>query len=108
MADIDTAGDIRVEQSDGHLIVSIPLVGEPTKQWLGIFMRFAQGQKLPARIQEGRVVVSVPVTMEQSDVISMMNNVRDLVAKVREAEPGPEAAAQTEAVIRDWWRKERG
>ena len=108
MADIDTAADIGVEQSDGHLIVSIPLVGELSKQWLGNFMKFAQKQNLPAQVREGQVVVAVPVAMGQGDVLSIMNNVRDLVAKVNEAEPAPEAAAQTEAVIRDWWRRERG
>ena len=108
MADIDTAVDIGVEQSDGHLIVSIPLVGELSKQWLGNFMKFAQKQNLPAQAREGQVVVAVPVAMGQGDVLSIMNNVRDLVAKVNEAEPAPEAAAQTEAVIREWWRQERG
>jgi hypothetical protein len=33
MADIDTAAEIEVVQSEGHLIVTIPLVGEVSKQW---------------------------------------------------------------------------
>ena len=42
MADIDTAAEIEVVQSEGHLIVTIPLVGEVSKQWRTWFMKFAR------------------------------------------------------------------
>ncbi len=112
MADIDTAAEIEVVQSEGHLIVAIPLVGEVSKQWLTWFMKLVHKQGPPAQVQDvsGRtqIVVRVPTGTGQVEVFGILDGVRDLVAKANAAEPSPEAAAQTEAVIRDWWNRARG
>jgi Ser/Thr protein kinase RdoA (MazF antagonist) len=112
MAEIDTAADIEVVQSEGHLIVRIPLAGEVSKQWLTWFMKFLREQGPPAQVQDvsGRtqIVVSVPTGTRQAEVFGLLDGVRDLVAKANAAEPDSEAAAQTEAVIRDWWSRARG
>jgi hypothetical protein len=112
MADIDTAAEIEVVQSEGHLIVTIPLVGEVSKQWRTWFMKFAREQGPRAEVQDvpGRpqIVISMPTGTGQAEVFGILDGVRDLVAKANAAEPSPEASAQTEAVIRDWWNRERG
>ncbi len=111
MADIDTAAEIEVVQSEGHLIVTIPLVGEVSKQWRTWFMKFAREQGPRVEVQDvpGRtqIVVSMPTGTGQAEVFGILDGVRDLVAKANAAEPSPEAAAQTEAVIRDWWNRAR-
>jgi len=112
MADIDTGADIEVVQSEGNLVVTIPLVGEVSKQWLTWFMKHLRERDSRAEVQEvpGRtqVVVWVPTGTGQAEVFGILDGVRDLVTKANAAEPSPEAAAQTEAAIRDWWNRARG
>ena len=112
MADIDTDADIEVHQAEGELVVTIPLVGEVSKQWLTWFMKHLREQDSRAQVQEvpGRtqVVVRVPTDTGQAEVFGILDGVRDLVSKANAAEPSPEAAAQTEAAIRDWWNRARG
>jgi len=105
MAEIDTGADIEVVQSEGNLVVTIPLVGEVSRQWRTWFMKFVKKQGLPAQIQDvpGRTqaVVRVPTGTAQAEVFHILDGVRDLVAKANAAEPSPESVAQTEAAIRD-------
>ena len=112
MADIDTDADIEVHQVEGELVVTIPLVGEVSKQWLTWFMKHLRERDSRAEVQEvpGRtqVVVWVPTGTGQAEVFGILDGVRDLVAKANAAEPSPEVAAQTEAAIRDWWNRARG
>ena len=44
MAEIDTDADIEVHQAEGELVVTIPLVGEVSKQWLSWFMKHLREQ----------------------------------------------------------------
>ena len=112
MAEIDTGADIEVVQSEGNLVVTIPLVGEVSKQWRSWFMKFVQKQGPPAEVQDApgrtQLIVRVPTDTGQAEVLRILDGVRDLVAKANAAEPSPETAAQTEAVIRDWWNRARG
>jgi hypothetical protein len=112
MAEIDTDADIEVVQGEGNLVVTIPMVGEVSKQWRTWFMKFVQKQGPPAQVQDvpGRtqLVVWVPTETGQAEVFAILDGVRDLVAKANAAEPSPEAAAQAEATIRDWWNRARG
>jgi uncharacterized membrane protein len=110
MTDIDPQADIELQPADGHVTVRVPLAGAVTGEWLRCYQQLALATKVPvqaqARHDQAWIVVSVPASSDQGEVVATMDAARALIAEA-DAAAGPPATAKVEASVRDWWAGRR-
>jgi hypothetical protein len=125
VTDIDRAADIEVSRGFAQVTVRMPLTGQVSDQWLSHYKTLAhkwmahsgngtafpragegvlEAQGLPDR---GWIVVRLPAALDRAVVQSVLNAARELIAEADAAEQAPQAA-ETEAVVREWWAGQRG
>lgn len=110
MTDIDPQADIELHSADEHVTVRVPLDGAVTGEWLRCYQELALATKVPvqAQVHDERawMVVSVPATSDQGEVVATMEAARALIAEA-DAAARPPATAKAEASVRDWWAGRR-
>ena len=110
MTDIDPQADIELQPADGHLTVRVPLAGAVTGEWLRCYQQLALATKVPVQAQahdeRAWIVVSVPASSDQGEVVATMDAARALIAEA-DAAARPPATAKVEASVRDWWAGRR-
>ena len=110
MTDIDPQADIELQPADGHVTVRVPLAGAVTGEWLRCYQQLALATKVPVQAQSHHerawIVVSVPASSDQGEVVATMDAARALIAEA-DAAAGPPATAKVEASVRDWWAGRR-
>lgn len=111
MTDIDTSADIDIVWREHDVTVSIPLAGEVSAAWSRRYDELARRQGLEAQAQEhpGRtwIVVTMPAASEPSDMVTVLDSARDLMAKADTVAEEPPDAEATAAVLREWWARQR-
>ena len=112
MTDIDPRADIELQPADEHVTVRVPLAGVVTGEWLRCYQELALATKVPvqaqARHDRAWIVVTVPASIDQADVVATMDAARALIAAADAAAERPSATAMVEAGVRDWWADRRG
>jgi hypothetical protein len=111
VVDIDPHADIQVHCHDDQSTISIPLTESVDKVWYRRYETLAQAGKLPAVVSQHSgqawIRITVPIDLDRTELLAMMDAARALIAETT-AEVGPSpAAAATEAVVRDWWSRQR-
>jgi hypothetical protein len=110
MTDIDPQADIELHPADERVTVRIPLAGPVTGEWLRCYQQLALATKVPAQAQahdeRAWIVVSVPASSDQGEVVAAMDAACTLVAEA-DAAARPPATAKAEASVRDWWAARR-
>jgi hypothetical protein len=110
MTDIDPQADIELHSADGHVMVRVPLAGPVTGEWLRCYQQLALATKVPVQAQahdeQAWIVVSVPASSDQGQVVATMDAARALIAEA-DAAAGPPGATKAEASVRDWWAGRR-
>jgi len=111
MTDIDPEADIEFHSVDGHVTVRVPLAGLVTSEWLGCYQELARATDVPAQAQARRgrawIVVRVPASSDEGEVVAALDAARALIAEADAAERPP-ATAEAEAIVRQWWARRRG
>jgi hypothetical protein len=112
MTDIDPRADIELQPADEHVTVRVPLAGVVTGEWLRCYQELALATKVPvqaqARHDRAWIVVTVPASIDQADVVATMDAARALIAAADAAAERPSATAMVEVGVRDWWADRRG
>jgi uncharacterized membrane protein len=112
MTDIDPQADIEFHPADEHVAVRVPLAGAVTGEWLRCYQKLAEATKVPvqaqARHDQAWIVVSVPASSDQVEVVATMDAARALIAEADAAAERSPATAKVEATVRDWWAGRRG
>jgi hypothetical protein len=112
MTDIDPRADIELHPADEYVTVRVPLAGAVTGEWLRSYQQLALATKVPvqaqARDDRAWIVVTVPASTDQADVVATMDAARSLIAEADAAAERPSATAMVEAGVRDWWADRRG
>jgi len=124
MTDIDRTADIEVSRGFAQVTVRILLTGHVSQEWLSrynslahkwmahsgnenAFPRAGEGvleaQGPPDR---GSIVVRLPAALDHAIVQSVLDAARELISEADAAEQAPQAA-ETEAVVREWWARQR-
>jgi uncharacterized membrane protein len=107
MTDIDPQADIELYPADEHVTVRVPLAGPVTGEWLRYYQQLALAAKVPVQAQahdeRAWIVVSVPASSDQGEVVATMDAARALIAEADAAAGRPPATAKAEAIVRDWW-----
>jgi hypothetical protein len=107
MTDIDPSEDVRIGRGPDRVTAMLPLAGAITEEWHRRYDALAKAHDVPAMILPGErswIVVTIPVPAERADVEAALDAARGLGAKIAEDE---ESAAETEAVVREWWARQR-
>ena len=111
MTDIDTSAEIDIVWREHEVAVSLPLAGEVPSAWPRRYDELARRQGLEAQAQDhpGRtwIVVTLPVATEPSEMVTVLDSARDLIAKADTVAEEPPDAEQAAAVIRRWWARQR-
>jgi hypothetical protein len=106
MTDIDPQADIELHPAEEHVTVRVPLAGPVTGVWLRCYQQLALAAKVPVQAQahdeRAWIVVSVPASSDQGEVVATMDAARALIAEADAAAPPP-VTAKAEASVRDWW-----
>jgi hypothetical protein len=106
MTDIDPQADIELHPADEHVTVRVPLAGPVTGEWLRYYQQLALAAKVPVQAQahdeRAWIVVSVPASSDQGEVVATMDAARALIAEA-DAAARPPATTKAEASVRDWW-----
>ena len=112
MTDIDPQADIEVHLADEHVTAKVPLDGPVTNEWLRCYQELALAAQVPVQAEalHGRawLVVSMPASSDQAEVVATMDGARVLITEADAAADRPATATQTEASVRDWWARSRG
>ena len=110
MTDIDPEADIELHSADEHVMVRVPLDGPVTAEWLRCYQQLALVMKVPVQAQahdeRAWIVVSVPASSDQGEVVATMDAARALIAETNAA-ARPPVTTQAEASVRDWWAGRR-
>jgi hypothetical protein len=111
MTDIDPVADVEIDHGDEYVTARIPLAGPVDQEWLRWYQKLARARDLPAAAEEhpGRawIVVRVPASDDQDEVLAMLDTARTLIAEADVAAEQPPATAYAEAVVREWWARQR-
>jgi hypothetical protein len=111
MTDIDPGADIEINHGEEHVTARIPLAGQVTRDWLRYYQKLARARDLPAEAQElpGRawIVVRVPASDDHDEVLAILDTARTLIGEADAAAEQPPASAHAEAVVREWWARQR-
>jgi hypothetical protein len=85
MTDIDPQADIELHPADEHVTVRVPLAGTVTGEWLRCYQKLAQATKVPvqaqARHDRAWIVVTVPASTDQGEIVATMDAARALIAQ---------------------------
>ncbi len=110
MTDIDPRADIELHPANEHVTVRVPLAGQVTSEWLGCYQKLALASEVPAQAQADQdrawIVVNVPASSAQGDVVATMDAARALIAEADAAARTP-ATETAEASVRGWWAGRR-
>jgi hypothetical protein len=111
MTDIDPAADIELHVADEQVTVRVPLAGPVTSDWVRCYQELALAAQVPVQAQvlrdRGWVVVTVPASSDQEEVVATMDAARALIADADAAADRPTATREAEASVRDWWARSR-
>ncbi len=111
MTDIDPRADIELHPANEHVTVRVPLAGQVTSEWIGCYQKLALASKVSAQARADHdrawIVVSVPASSDQGDVVATMDAARALIAEADAAARTP-ATETAEASVRGWWAGRRG
>jgi hypothetical protein len=111
MTDIDTSAEIDIVWREHDVTVSLPLAGEVPAAWSRRYDELARRQGLEAQAQDHPertwIVVTMPAATEPSEMVSALEQARDLIANADAVAEEPPDAEQTAAVIRKWWASQR-
>jgi hypothetical protein len=112
MTDIDAAADIEINRSFAQVTARIPLAGHVSQEWLTAYRSLAHkrdGLTAEAVDHPDRswIVVRVPATTDNAKIQAALNAARGLISEADAAERAPQTA-ETEAVVRKWWARQRG
>ena len=113
MTDIDPLADISIGYNDGDMTVWVRmlLTGPVTHQWEQRYQALARAKDVPARVvrkpDKAWILVTIPVHTEHADVLTAMDATRALAAEADAAVTEQSPAAQTQAIIREWWARQQ-
>lgn len=112
MADIDPAADIEIHRGFAQVTVRIPLAGHVSQEWLTHFKSLASKRNaLPVEAEDvpdrSWIVVRLQAATDRGEVQAVLDAARELIGEADAAERAPQAA-ETEAVVREWWARQRG
>jgi hypothetical protein len=112
MADIDPAADIEIHRGFAQVTVRIPLAGHVSQEWLTHYKSLASKRNaLPVEAEDvpdrSWIVVRLQATTGRGAVQAVLDAARELTGEADAAERAPQAA-ETEAVVREWWARQRG
>jgi hypothetical protein len=112
MTDIDLHSDITINYHDDDLLVAIPLVGQVAEMWCRRYAALARAKDVPAMVYARRdgpalLHLTVPVKTNPSDVQAMLDVARTLIAETDAVDQSPASSDSPEAVVREWWNRQR-
>lgn len=103
MTDIDPRTDIEVYPSGKHVTVRVPVAGPVTEQWLRSYQKLALAAKVPVQAEAHHertwIVVDVPASSDQREVVATLDAACALMAEADAAERP--STAEAEATVRD-------
>jgi hypothetical protein len=124
VTDINRAADIEVSRDFARVTVRVPLT-PVSPQWLSHYNSLAYKWMANSGDQNafpgagegnleaqgppdsGWILIQLPAALDRAVVQSVLDAARELIAEADAAEQAPQAA-QTEAVIREWWTHQQG
>jgi uncharacterized membrane protein len=111
VTNIDPQADIELDLAGEEVTAKIPLDGPVTSEWRRCYQKIAFTAQVPAKAEalDGRawLVVSVPASSGQAEVLATMDGARALIAEA-DAAADRLVATEAEASVRDWWARSRG
>ena len=124
MTDIDRTADIDVSRGFAQVTVRLPLNVHVNQEWVSHFANLArkwaahegnafprhgegvmEAQDLPG--DRGWIIIRLPAALDRAGIHSVLSAVREMIAEADAAEQVPQAA-ETEAIVREWWASQQG
>jgi len=111
MTDIDPHADIQITHGEEHVTARIPLAGQVTPELVRYYHKLARTKNLPVQIEElpgqAWIRVQVPASGDRDDVLAMLDAARTFLAEAEVAAGQPPATSHAEAIVREWWARQR-
>jgi hypothetical protein len=112
MTDIDLQSEISFNYHNDDLNVSFGLVGQVSRMWCERYQALARAKDVNAMVHakpggRPRLYVTVPTKTSGSDVQTMLDVARDLIAEADAVDQSPTSSDSPEAVVREWWNRQR-
>jgi hypothetical protein len=112
MTDIDLQSEISFNYHDDDLHVSFGLVGQVSEMWCQRYQALARAKGVSAMVRakpggRARLYLTVPTKTSGSDVQTKLDVARDLIAEADAIDQSPTSSDSPEAVVREWWNRQR-
>jgi hypothetical protein len=112
VTDIDPRSDITLSYHDGDLYVAVPLDRQVTEMWSQRYEALAKAKGVQAfvrgkRDDPARLHLTVPNKTAGKDVLATLDVARALIAEADEVDQSPGSSESPEAVVREWWKRQR-
>ena len=112
MTDIDPRADIGLSYHGANLHVMILLSGQVSEMWCKRYEALAQAKDVQAMVRgkpdgPAHLFVTVPVKARGSEVEAMLDTVLALIAEADAVDLAPASSDSPEAVVREWWARQR-
>lgn len=112
MTDIDYQADLALDYVDHELHAVIPLTAPVSEMWCKRYEALAQAKDVQALVRPRRegpamLLLTVPVNMTGADVLALLETARALIAEADAVDEEPASSDAPEAVVREWWARQR-
>ena len=111
MTDIDPHADIQITDGEEQVTARIPLTGQVTPELARYYHKLARTKNLPVQLEElpGRAWIraQVPARGDRDDILALLDAARTFLAEAEAAAGQPPATTQAEAIVREWWARQR-
>jgi hypothetical protein len=111
MTDIDPHADIQITHGQEQVTARIPLDGQATPELARHYHKLARVKNLPIQIEElpgrGWIRVQVPANADRDDIVALLDAARTFLAEAEAAAQQPPATTPAEAIVREWWARQR-
>jgi hypothetical protein len=112
VTDIDPRSDMSLSYHDGDLYVAVPLDRQVTEMWSQRYEALAKAKGVQAfvrgkRDDPARLHLTVPNKTAGKDVLAMLDVAHALIAEADAVDQSPGSSESPEAVVREWWKRQR-
>ena len=112
VTDVDPRSDISLTYQEGDLHVGIPLDCPVTEMWSQRYEALAKAKGVQARVlgrpdSPGFLNITVPNKTAGKDVPDLMNMARAVIAEADAVDESPESSESPEAMVLEWWKRQR-